>query len=167
MSASNDFLNIVLPLLAAPVATMASAALWKLYARFDKQATAQDRTNMEGEVAVAINAGIAMVEQVVPDARAQGLASGKVRDDILSAAATYMRQRFPDRAAQISAAADNGTRLQDVHAAVQQTLAARLTNVISQTPLVATAVGGLQPVPIPAATTLAAPLANAAPPPPG
>lgn len=164
-TATSDLLNIVLLASAAPLASIACMALWRLRAWLGKKDTAQDKANMEAEVQAAIGAGIAEVSKVAPQIIADGITTPQARADVVDAAATYFRQRFPDRTAQISAAADNGTRGPDVHAAVQQTLAARLTNVMPLTALVADPGAALQPVVGSPATTLAAPGAGPALPP--
>lgn len=152
---TTEIVTLLCTVFGAPVATALTGALWSLWTKLDKQATAQDRTNMEAEINAAIGAGIAVMPKVVAD----GITTPAARADILTAATTYFRQRFPDRALQIASAANNGDRVDDVHAAVQQTIAARLINVNLDTPVVATLGATVGAVVVPVATTLAAPSA--------
>lgn len=128
-----ELLNTVLAACAVPLAGILSAVLWKLYRKIDHEATAQDKANMETEILAATRAGMAMVVKETPHVLQDGLLDPGVRDRVLAGATAYMRQRFPDRTAQIATAAGVGTRATDVNAAVQQTLAARLPNIISTT----------------------------------
>lgn len=160
-TAPSDVLDIMLTVCAVPLSVFVSDALWKLRTKLGMQTTAQDRANMEAEIQAAIGAGVSAVPQVLAD----GITTLKARQDIANAAAGYFRQRFPDRTKQISTAANNGTRLADIHAAVQQTIAARLTNVNPVTTLTATAGPGLGGVAVSAATTLPGVLSGAALPP--
>lgn len=147
----NELLNTVLAVCAVPLAGLLAALILKLRTKLDGQATAQDRANMEGEIAAVLKAGAALVAKVSPDIAKNGINDPIVRQQVLDAATAYMRQRFPDRTAQIAeAVADTGTRVEDVNAAVQQTLNARLTNVIQTAPAVAAllpALGSVYPLP--------------------
>lgn len=158
MSTTVDAINIILGVCAVPLAGLISACLIRLRAKLGKEDTAQDKANLEAEVQASIGVGVAVVAQTAPQILKDGITTPQGLQDVANAAALYFRQRFPDRAAQISTAADNGTRDGDVHAAVQQTIAGRLTKVNSGVALVA----GLGAMPdgvvISPAPTLAAPL---------
>lgn len=130
---TTDLLSPVLAVLAVPLAGLLADLILKLRKKWGVEATAQDRANMETEITAALNVGIAAVGRIAPLAIQNGINDPETREAILREAATYFRQRFPDRSAQIGGAADRGTRFEDVHAAVQQTLDARLTKVIQET----------------------------------
>lgn len=144
MSTSTDWLNVMLAASAVPLGSMVAAVLWKLQAKLGMQTTAQDKANMTEEIQASIGAGFAIVAETAPQIIADGLTTPKARADVIDAAARYFRQRFPDRTAQISKAAGGAIATEDVHAAVQQTIAARLTNVMPLVALTADPGGTLQ-----------------------
>ena len=154
-----DALNLTLTVIAVPLAGVLSAALLKLRAKLGKEDTAQDKANLEAEVQAAIGAGLAVVAQTAPKILKEGITTPEGLRDVANAAATYFRQRFPDRTEQIGAAANTGTRSGDVHAAVQQTILSRLTNGNPGTPLVPGLGGGASGPVTFAATTLPTPSA--------
>lgn len=117
-------LSVVLMAAAAAIAgtiTRAGFALWKKWG-FD--ATATDKANMESDIRTVLNAGIT---QVLPVIEQHGWDSKEAREAILAAASNYLRQRFPGRAATITANAP----AVGSETAINQTLAARLPDAIA------------------------------------
>ena len=120
-------MNILLAVLAAlaPVITaVLSGALWQLWTKWGLQSVAVDKANMESELQTALSFAIT---KILPRIAAEGWASPGVQSMILSGAAGYLQQRFPDRSAKIAAAA--GTVAATT--AVTETLSARLPEAIA------------------------------------
>lgn len=153
-----DALNIVLSICAVPLAGLISAALLKLRAKLGKQDTAQDQANLEAQVQASIGAGMQIVAQTAPQILRDGITTPEGMNDVASAAASYFRQMFPDRTATIAKARGLGDRTNDIHAAVAQTIGARLTNVNPAGVLITAPGPVLDGAATSAATTLAAPL---------
>lgn len=87
----------------------------------------QDQAKMETELQAALGKGFDAAAQAI---NTQGLTSDAARVAILTAATTYFQQRFPDRTAQIDAATPPSV---SPAAAVAETLAARLGNIVAAT----------------------------------
>lgn len=153
---SADALNIILGTIAVPLASVLAAALLKLRAKLGKEDTAQDKENLETEIQSAIGAGMAVVAARIPSILKDGITTSELLEMVASASAVYFRNRYPDRTAQIAAAADKGDRVTDVHDAVQQTIASRLTNGKATGPAVTGPGAGLGAVATSPATTLPA-----------
>jgi hypothetical protein len=122
LNALTGVLVVVVPI----VGGMATVALRKLAAKWGLEATAQDTANMESDVKAALNVGIT---KVLPLIEANGWNSPTVREAVLTEATDYLRQRFPDRTAQIVAAAQPGTPSSTT--AITDTLAARLPDAMT------------------------------------
>src|SRR5260221_491065 len=89
------------PLVIGPITYYLVQALIAARTHLGLQTTAQDRANMETEIHAAIGAGLAVAPQIITD----GIVTQAALKDVVNAAAIYMHQRFPDRVAQIVAAA--------------------------------------------------------------
>lgn len=113
------------------VGTFLTLALNRLRAKWGMQAIAQNTSNTESDLAIALKAGIT---KTLPLIAAKGWASPDVRTAVLSEATAYLQQRFPDRAAQIVAAAQpvgpTAPAVPDT-VAVKETLAARLPDAVA------------------------------------
>lgn len=122
----NALLTALIPVVLA-VGGMAVQALRRLQSKWGLEAVAQDKTNAEADLAVAMKAGIS---QVLPVIEQHGWNSPEAHDAIIGAASGYLKQRFPDRAAAIGAsgavAATSSNVAVSPDAAITQTLAARL-----------------------------------------
>lgn len=124
-----DLLNAltgVLVLVVPIVGGMAVNALRKLAAKWGLEGTAQNTANMESDIKAALNVGIT---KVLPLIEANGWSSPTVRAAVLAGATDYLRQRFPDRTAQIVAQARPG--LESSTTAITETLAARLPDAMT------------------------------------
>lgn len=91
--------------------------------------TETDRANMEKEIAACLGVGVRVALPQIMSRGPSALADPNVLALITREAATYLRERFPDRADQIVASAPD--HLSD-NEAIRQTIGARLPNVISQ-----------------------------------
>lgn len=138
---TNENLNTVLAIFSAPLTVMTTAAMYKLFAWLGISLTATDKQNMEHEAQIAVGAGLATVAKISPEIMRGGITTPQQLKDVTAAAADFFKARFPDRTAKIAAAAGVDTA-NGIDAAVQQSMAARLTNVIQPTALVAGAGGG-------------------------
>ena len=136
-----DFLSTAVqtlaPLMAAPVATMLTGALWKVWSWVDKKAKAQDRANMETELHTALSIGI---NRFIHDLAVKGWHDAATKAEILSVAAVYLSERFPDRVAQITNAAGAKTA-PDATESLLTTLEGRFISSIKAT-FAVTALGG-------------------------
>jgi hypothetical protein len=124
-------LNIVLLASAGAIASVITAAGVKWAKKLGVEVTAQNKANMEADLNAALKVGIT---SFLPMIEQKGWNSPEVRDAILSAATAYLRQRFPDRAASITAAAQPASAYDpkvSSTAAIGQTLAARLPDAVS------------------------------------
>lgn len=140
VSPQNAFANALMAaaaLVIPVVGAMAVQALRKLAAKWDLQGTAQDTANMEDNIKASLNSGIA---KLLPEIAAKGWDSPTVRAAILSSAAEYLQQRFPDRADKIVTAAQPDSMkdglTDDDHSvapktAIMETLAGRLPDAIA------------------------------------
>lgn len=119
---------IVLPV----VGGMIVQALRKLAAKWDLEGTAQNTANTEADIRTALNVGIT---QVMPVIEKTGWNSAETHEAIIATATEYLRQRFPDRAAAITAAGQppTGSTAPNVPSsvAIGQTLAARLPDAVA------------------------------------
>lgn len=120
-SAFSDALNVVLAAAATSIAGIIVAAGVRLRAKWGVETTAQDKANLEADIAIAMKAGIA---QVLPVIEQHGWNSPEAREAIITTATGYLKQRFPDRAKTIAASGTPAVASPD--AAIAQTLAARL-----------------------------------------
>lgn len=138
--AANDwtplFNNALTAILGASVTAIAGiivAAGSRFASKLGYQATAQDKANLENDLTSAANVGIT---KVLPLIEAKGWSDPSVRDAILSEATDYLRRRFPDRAAQITAAAQPasapGVSPVSSSTAISETIAARLPDAITK-----------------------------------
>jgi len=137
---SSDLANAlagVLVLVVPVVGGMIVVALRKLAAKWGLEGTAQNTANMESDIKAALNVGIT---KVLPVIEAKGWNAPDVHAAILGAATEYLTQHFPDRSAQIAAAAQprdteivafTGAHPVPASAAIAQTLAARLPDAIA------------------------------------
>lgn len=92
-----------------------------------------DQAKMETELQVALGKGF---EAATAAIKAHGFSSDAARQAIIAAGTSYFQARFPDRAAQITTAANATTAVGPVTPpfdAVAQTLAARLGNILAVT----------------------------------
>ncbi len=116
--ALGNALTVILMAAATAIAGVLTAVGVKLAAKLGLEATAQDKANMESEITTVLNFGI---NKVLPTIETRGWNVASVHDAILTAATEYLAQRFPDRVAKITAAADEPSAV-----AVRDTLSARL-----------------------------------------
>lgn len=130
----DTFLNAVLTTLAVPLTAMLCAACYTGTAWLKARARAQDMSNLDHEAHISIGAGIQAMSVDTPSLLTDGIKTVEQRNSVLSEATNYFRDRFPDRTKQIGKQIDAAEGA-DIHAAVQQTIAARLLNVISGTTL--------------------------------
>lgn len=126
------FVATVLAGLSVPLTGMLCAACYYGIAWLKARTRAEDMSNLDREATVAYGVGVQATDEKAPQALATGIATRG--QSALTVATNYFRKRFPDRTAQIAKAAGAASTL-DIHDAVQQTIAARLPNVISGTTL--------------------------------
>lgn len=165
---SSDWLNVMLTICAPVLAGILSTVLLKFRTKIGLDTTAQDKANMEAEISASIGAGIAAVSKNAPQILKDGVSTPALLHDVAAVATDYFKDRFPDRVAQIAASslatgATDAIGYPDlVHAAVQQTIAARLPNINPPAPLVASPGQGQDGAATSAAPALPAPLVQAA-----
>lgn len=117
--------NALIGLLAIAVPTLSTflaLALNRLKAKWALEATAQDKANMDVELRASAAVGVAKVAPL------ENLTTA-THDEAVSQAADYFQQRFPDRTATITAAA-NATTPGEIKAAVSEMIAGRLPEVV-------------------------------------
>lgn len=105
----------LIPVMAAPVVAGVTAVCFRVWEWAGKKDTAQDRANMEGELTIALKSGL---HTVLPDLLTKGWHDAGTRAEAIKVAVAYLKERFPDRAAQIAAAAGVNTDSLDTQAAM-------------------------------------------------
>lgn len=103
--AFSDAMPIIVTTLAAPIAGLIGAVLWKIAAWIGYKATAQQKATLEGDIETSLKAGAA---KVLPEITKFGWDSPQVRALLLDEATKYLKERFPAQAAKIENAADAG-----------------------------------------------------------
>lgn len=93
-----DSLVGVTTLVIPVIGVMLVQALRKLATKWHLEGTAQDSANLETEIRSSLNVGVA---KLLPMIDQKGWSDPDVRKAVLAEAASYMAQRFPERAAQI------------------------------------------------------------------
>ena len=124
-------LNLVLMASATAAAGIITAVGIKLAKKFGVEATATEKANLEADITTALNVGIT---QVLPVIEKNGWDSPQAHDAIIATASDYLKQRFPDRAASIVAAAQPASAADpkvSSPAAINETLSARLPDAIA------------------------------------
>lgn len=130
------------------------------------QTTTQDKQNMDAEIYASIGAGISKVVEDAPHIIRDGIRNKAEWDGVLDGATQYLKTHFPDRVTQLLGATRVTMDNPDLdNAAVQQTIASRLTNVIPSMPSVPGPGGVASGATVTVATTLPAVALEAALPP--
>lgn len=126
----NNALSIVLMASATAIAGIVTAVGVKLAAKLGLQVTAQDKQNFEAEATTVLNAAIA---KLLPLIETKGWDNRVVHEAILTSATNFLRERFPDRAAKLTAAAQPEDSDEPVSSttAITDSLAGRLPAVIA------------------------------------
>lgn len=122
-AAFTDALLGMLTLLSPLIAAFAVAALKALADKLKVQWSIADAAKMESEINAALAVGIVKAGDKI---KALGLDHPEAQVEILTEGSRYLKQRFPDRAKQITAAAGGADR-----GAVTETLSGRLPAAIA------------------------------------
>lgn len=96
----------VLTVFAAPITVAVSGAGWKLWTLLDAKATAQQKATFDADVQTAMSVGI---NTAMPLIVSHGWHDAGTKAEVLQVATEYFKQRFPDQATRVVAAAGVNT----------------------------------------------------------